>query len=114
MRAAIMGRLKMFIGIGNWELFKGLMVNLTKASPNPDAFWDWLLFVKKRWHELTSFIGQKGPLAERTSSPCEKYVDLLIVRRLNVPGASWSLRGADNMLRVRNYFFNKEDNHNQT
>jgi len=36
------------------------------------------------------------------------------VRRLNVPGASWSLRGADNMLRVRNYFFNKEANHNQT
>jgi hypothetical protein len=31
--------------------------------------------------ELTSFIGQKSPLAERTSSPCEKYVDF-------VPGAS--------------------------
>jgi hypothetical protein len=62
MRAAIMRRLKI-----KWELFRAFMVNLTKASPNPDAFWDWLLFVKRRWHELTSFIGQRGPLAERTS-----------------------------------------------
>jgi hypothetical protein len=62
MRAAIMRRLKI-----KWELFRALMVNLTKASPNQDAFWDWLLFVKRRWHEFTSFIGQRGPLAERTS-----------------------------------------------
>ncbi|MEO0192113.1 MAG: hypothetical protein ABIM46_04965, partial [candidate division WOR-3 bacterium] len=52
-----------------------------------------------------------GPLAERTSSPCEKYVDLLITRRLKIPGASWSVKGANNMLKARNYFFNKEDDH---
>jgi len=90
------------------------MVNLMKLSPHQDAFWDWILFVKRRWHELTGFIGQEGPLAENTSSPCEKYVDLLICRRLKHPGASWSRQGANNMLRVRTHLFNREYDHNQT
>ncbi|MEO0180711.1 MAG: hypothetical protein ABIN54_05300 [candidate division WOR-3 bacterium] len=44
-------------------------------------------------------------------SASERYVDLLITRRLKIPGASWSVKGANNMLKARNYFFNKEDDH---
>lgn len=114
MRTAMLRRLRLFIETGNWELFRSLMVNAMRSSSPSDTFWDWLLFVRKRWHELVGFIGQKGPLSENTSSPCEKYVDLLICRRLKHPGASWSIRGANNMLRARTCLFNKEDNHSQT
>ncbi|MEO0256630.1 MAG: UPF0236 family protein, partial [candidate division WOR-3 bacterium] len=99
------------INTGEWNLFRDTLVKAREGLPRSDAFWDWMVFVRRRWKHLIGFRDYFGPLAERTSSPCEKYVDLLITRRLKISGASWSVKGANNMLKVRNYFFNKEDDH---
>ncbi|MEO0211726.1 MAG: UPF0236 family protein [candidate division WOR-3 bacterium] len=99
------------INTGEWNLFRDTLVKAREGLPRSDAFWDWMVFVRRRWKHLIGFRDYFGPLAERTSSPCEKYVDLLITRRLKISGASWSVKGANNMLKARNYFFNKEDDH---
>lgn len=105
-REGVMREIILFIHRGDWRGFRDTMARAMKTSPRREAFWEWIAFLWPRWKHLTGFIGQPAPLSERTSSPCEKHVDLVINRRLNIPGASWSIRGAENMLKARNHLFN--------
>lgn len=113
-REASMEDIRLSINTGNWEGFRHTMIKAAKVEPTRlGLFWEWMMFVKRNWKHLIGFLDYWGPLAENTSSPCEKHIDLVINRRLKIPGASWSIRGANNMLRVRNQLFNEKDDHNQ-
>lgn len=105
-RDTVMGGLKIFIHARDWPGFRDRLIKARKTASYSQAFWDWMGFLRQRWEQLVGFLDHRGPLSEKTSSPCEKYVDLVINRRLNIPGASWSIRGAGNILRVRNHLFN--------